>query len=61
MGLIDNKAALVQVMAWRRTNDDPVHWHIYAALGGVQYDMILFLMKSSSRHLFIMEPNIIEI
>ena len=34
---IDNKAALVQVMAWRQaitwTNADPVHWRIYAALG----------------------------
>ena len=32
---IDNKPALVQVMAWRRTgaNDDPIHWRIYAALG----------------------------
>ena len=38
---IDNKPALVQVMAWRRTgdqaitrtNDDPVHWGIYATLG----------------------------
>ena len=38
MGLIDNKSALVQVMAWRQaitwTNDDPVQWRIYAALGG---------------------------
>ena len=36
---IDNKPALVQVMAWRRTlrhrnNGDLVHWRIYAALGG---------------------------
>ena len=40
---IDNKSALVQVMAWRRTGDKPlpepmmtpaVHWRIYAALGG---------------------------
>ena len=39
---IDNKIALVQVMAWRRTADkplitwtnaDPVHRRIYAALG----------------------------
>ena len=36
---IDNKQALVQVMAWRRTGDitwtnaDPIHWRIYAALG----------------------------
>ena len=40
---IDNKSALVQVMAWRRNrrqaitwdNVDPVHWHIllYVALG----------------------------
>ena len=38
-GLIDNMSALVQVMAWcltaiTWTNDDPVHWRIYAALGG---------------------------
>ena len=34
--VINNKAALVHVMAWRRswTNVDPVHWRIYAALGG---------------------------
>ena len=36
---VDNKPALDQVMAWRWTGDkplsaDPVHWHIYAALGG---------------------------
>ena len=34
---IDNKPALVQVMAWQAiiwTNADPVHWRIYAALGG---------------------------
>ena len=35
---IDNKPALVQVMARRQaitwTNDDPVQWRIYAALGG---------------------------
>ena len=39
---IDNKAALVLVMAWRQNrrqaitwiNDDPIHWRIYAALGG---------------------------
>ena len=39
---IDNKSVLVQVMAWRIwrqaaitwTNDGPVHWRIYAALGG---------------------------
>ena len=40
-GPIDNKPALVQVMAWRQTgnkattwtNADGVHWRIYAALG----------------------------
>ena len=35
-GPIDNKQALVHVMAWRRikwTNAHPVHWRIYAALG----------------------------
>ena len=37
---IDNKPALGHVMAWRRiggsliTNDELVHWRIYAALGG---------------------------
>ena len=39
---IDNKPAMVQVMAWRRPGDeplitwaiaDPSHWRIYAALG----------------------------
>ena len=34
---IDNKPALVQVMARRQTitwtNDDPVQWRIYAAIG----------------------------
>ena len=29
---IDNKPPLVQVITW--TNDDPVDWSIYAALGG---------------------------
>ena len=38
-GPIDNKAAMVQVMAWHRkaitwTNADPIHWCIFAALGG---------------------------
>ena len=46
---IENKSALVQVMAWRRTpnrrqaitwtNDDPVHLRIYAALAGVELKM----------------------
>ena len=35
---IDNKTALVQVMAWRQAiiciKADPVHWQIYTALGG---------------------------
>ena len=31
---INNKQLLVQVMAWRRGNADPVHCRIYAALGG---------------------------
>ena len=39
---INNKPSLVQVMAWRQkrrqaitwTHDGPVHWRIYAALGG---------------------------
>ena len=41
-GPIDNKPALIQIVAWRRpgdkaiiwTNVDPVPWRIYAALGG---------------------------
>ena len=43
---IDNKPALVQVIAWRRTgdkwqaitwtNDDLVHWRLHAALGGYE-------------------------
>ena len=41
-GPVDNLAALVQVIAWRRTGDKPlpeprltlIHWYIYAALGG---------------------------
>ena len=37
MSPIDNKPALVQVMAWRQgitwTNADPLHRRIYAALG----------------------------
>ena len=38
-GLIDNKWALVQVMAWRRrwTKADLVHRRIYAALGGDEF------------------------
>ena len=45
-GPIDNNPALVLIMAWlpssnRRhaitlTNADPIHWRIYAALGGVE-------------------------
>ena len=41
---IDNKLALVQIMAWRRigaiiwTNADPIHWRIYAALGGMSFN-----------------------
>ena len=31
---IDNKPTLVQVMAWRRNNVNPVHWRINAPLGG---------------------------
>ena len=42
-GPINNKSALVQVMAWRRTGDkplpepilNPVYWRLYGALGGV--------------------------
>ena len=38
-GPISNIPALFQIMAWRRpaiiwTNADPIHWRIYAALGG---------------------------
>ena len=34
---IDNNTTLVLIMAWRRIcwiNADPIHWRIYAALGG---------------------------
>ena len=38
--LTDNMAALVQGVAWRQaitwTNANPVHWRIYAALGGYE-------------------------
>ena len=30
---INNIPSLVQIMAWRRTNDDPAQWHIYVSLG----------------------------
>ena len=37
-GLVDNKAPLVQVLAWCRTGDkplpEPIHRRLYAALGG---------------------------
>ena len=63
---INNKAALVQVMAWRRTgditwtNDDPVHWRIYAAVGG---DELMQKRCNSSAlamelHLFYIKPLI---
>ena len=31
---IDNKSALIQVMAWRRICDKPLSGQVYAALGG---------------------------
>ena len=37
---VNNKPALVQVLAWRwtgRTNADPVHWRICAAIGGDEW------------------------
>ena len=30
---IDNKPALVEVMAWCWTNADPIHWRIHVSLG----------------------------
>ena len=47
-GAIDNKSALVQVMAWcragdqpiTRANGEPVYWRIYVALGG---DELMYL------------------
>ena len=54
-GLIDNKTALVQIMAWRRrnrqqaiiwTNVDPIQWRIYVTQEGDEltlYILILFL------------------
>ena len=62
---IDNKPALVQVMAWCRTGDnplgetmnDPVHWRIYAALRRVELTLwILSHCKWLSR---IISRNII--
>ena len=52
-GPINNKPALVQIMAWRRTGDkplsennaDPIHWCIYVALGG---DELITLLEVSS-------------
>ena len=44
---VDNKPALLQVMAWRRTGDktspdDPVQWLIYAALRGDELKLTSF-------------------
>ena len=43
--LIYCKSALIQVMAWRQaitwTNADPVHWRIYAALGGHKLKILM--------------------
>ena len=47
---IDNKPALVQVIVRRQaftwTNDDPVHWRIYAALRGGE------LISNPKKHYF---------
>ena len=45
-GPIDNKAAVVQVMAWRRTGDKPLHEamlsrRIYAVLGGDELSILI--------------------
>ena len=53
-GSIDNKPALVQVMAWRRigdkpiiwTNADPIHCRIYAAPGGDELTAGLVIFSS---------------
>ena len=50
-GSTDSKSALVQVMALRQTaaiswtNDDPVHWHIYAALVGDEWTVLFFFLR----------------
>ena len=49
---IDNKPALIQVMAWHQAgnkplpepNVDPVHWHIYAAHGADELTSITILI-----------------
>ena len=54
---IDNKPALIQVMAWRRTdpqaftwtNDDPVHWRIYAAPGGDELTGLVLVQVMTCR------------
>ena len=50
---VDNRPALVQVMAWRRTGDKPlpgtnadlIHWRTYAVLGGDELELC-FLFQS---------------
>ena len=49
---IDNKPALIQVMAY------PVHWRIYAALGGDELnDVPLYLFKSEQP---VLSPSLIR-
>ena len=49
-GAIDNEPASVQEMAWRQaitwTNAGPVHWRIYAALGGDELMKNLYVVKT---------------
>ena len=52
MGLIDNNPALVKIIAWSQviiwTNAYPIHWHIYAALGG---DELMLSMPNSLEYI----------
>ena len=50
-GPIDNSPALVEIIAWHQaiisTNADPIHRHIYAALGGDELKHISKLTKKT--------------
>ena len=57
MSPIDNNLALVQEMATNRrqaitwTSDDPVHWRIYAALGGDELKLCYSFIRSMRKQL----------
>ena len=51
-GPFDTQSVLVQVMAWRRrTNADPVHRCIYAALGGDELNWVKTLYHCTCMYL----------